>query len=121
MVEDQRTRLLEKKARIDARLKALALIEQKQKRRADTRRKIIAGALALEHGEQDAEFGRQMAALLNRYVTRPSDRTLFHFLDDRMPDASLPHTAGAADTFTVAAMPPHRDKHGPDSAVQEAA
>ena len=83
-----RDKLLARKAQIDARLQDLAAREQKQKRADDTRRKIIAGALVLEHMTIKADFAAEMVALLNRYVTRPQDRALFEFLDDRMPDKS---------------------------------
>src|SRR3954447_19440696 len=80
-MQDRLASLREKKARIDARLKALELQERKRKRRDDTRRKIIAGALALEHaethGEDDPAFAATLARLLNRFVTRPQDRDLF--------------------------------------------
>lgn len=59
---------------------------QQQKRKDDTRRKIITGALVLERAEADAAFAAELAALLNRYVTRPQDRALFDFLSDRTPD-----------------------------------
>ena len=100
MAQDERAKLLEKKARLDARLKALALQEQKQKRKDDTRRKIIAGALVLEHAELKPEFAGMLAALLNRYVTRPQDRALFHFLDDHAPNA----TPDASESFSSAAI-----------------
>ena len=46
-----------------------------QERKDDTRRKIIAGALALEH--KDVEFEATMRRLLDQYVIKPSDRALF--------------------------------------------
>ena len=53
-------------------------LAQKQ-RRDDTRRKIIAGALALTHRDEnpDTEFAAILDRLLNRYVERDSDRALF--------------------------------------------
>ena len=106
MSQDERAKLLEKKARIDARLKALAIADQKQKRKDDTRRKIITGALALEHATINAEFGAQLASLLNRYVERPEDRALFDFLDDRVSDVQPAKTEqDPTDSFaTVAAV-----------------
>jgi hypothetical protein len=59
---------------------------QQQKRKDDTRRKIIAGALVLERAETDAAFAAELTALLNHYVTKPQDRALFDFLSDRTPD-----------------------------------
>ena len=104
MSQDERARLLEKKARIDARLKALAIADQKQKRKDDTRRKIIAGALALEHATINNEFAAQLASLLNRYVERPEDRALFDFLDDRMSDVQPAKTEQApSNSFAAVA------------------
>jgi len=77
MTPNRRQKLLEQKARIDAQLKAIEARALQQKRRDDTRRKIIAGALALEHAEIDPAFGAALAKLLNRYVKRPQDRALF--------------------------------------------
>jgi large subunit ribosomal protein L7/L12 len=104
MASDERAKLLEKKARIDARLKELALSEQKQKRRDDTRRKIIAGALVLEHATIKSDFAAELAGLLNRYVTRPEDRKLFDFLDDRTPDV----TPAPSEGFAAVATPPEK-------------
>ena len=48
-------------------------------RKDDTRRKIIAGALALNHREKnpDSDFARKLNALLDEYVTKPHERALF--------------------------------------------
>lgn len=77
MSSDRLTRLREKKAQIDAQLKQLEAREREQERRNDTRRKIIVGALALEHAEKDEAFGAELYRLIARYVDRPQDRALF--------------------------------------------
>lgn len=46
-------------------------------RRLDTRKKIIAGALALEHMQFDGRYGQAFRALIDEYVTRDQDRALF--------------------------------------------
>ncbi len=46
-------------------------------RRLDTRKKIIAGALALEHMLFDGRYGQQFRALIDEYVTRDDERALF--------------------------------------------
>ena len=46
-------------------------------RKKDTRRKIIAGALALEHGKKDATFSHKLNALIDEYVTAANERALF--------------------------------------------
>ena|ERR1700722_11045812 len=76
---------------------ARALAAQKDEaRRIDTRRKVIAGALALEHLEHNAgsEFGKVMFRLLDEYVL-PKDRHLFEFLPQRdVPPASQDNQPG---------------------------
>ena len=77
MAADQLDKLREKRAQLDARLKKLEAREKEKARKADTRRKVIAGALALEHAEIDPEFGEKLHSLLARFVNRPQDRALF--------------------------------------------
>jgi hypothetical protein len=51
-------------------------------RKRDTRRKVIAGAVALAHAGHDGEFRGQLCRLLAQHVTRPHDRALFADLLD---------------------------------------
>jgi hypothetical protein len=71
--------LRKRRDQLDAQLKALEARNKQAERKADTRRKVIAGALALEHYQKnrDSEFGRVMFRLLDEYVVRPHDRALF--------------------------------------------
>ena len=48
-------------------------------RRLDTRRKIIAGALALTHADQNpgSDFAAQLDKLIAAHVTKPKERKLF--------------------------------------------
>ena len=46
-------------------------------RKQDTRRKVIAGALALKHMEIDPNFADTMRKLLNDHVERDEDKKLF--------------------------------------------
>ena len=48
-------------------------------RRLDTRRKIIAGALALTHAQQNpgSPFANQLKELIAAHVTKPKERELF--------------------------------------------
>lgn len=84
--------LRRKREQLDAQLRALEARSKQAERKADTRRKVIAGALALEHFEanRDSEFGRIMFRLLDEYVVRPHDRMLFPFL----PEPEAPRRAG---------------------------
>lgn len=75
--EEQLEELEKKKSQLDARIQKKRAAVRASQRRQDTRRKIIAGALALEHATIDAEFGRKLNRLLNEHVTRPDDRKLF--------------------------------------------
>ena len=56
-----------------------------QQRRDDTRRKIIAGAVLLNHAATNPAFAAEVIVLLNLRVTDPRDRALFDFLTDRHP------------------------------------
>jgi hypothetical protein len=62
---------------------------QRLERKADTRRKVIAGALALEHlaKNPDGEFARVLISLLDNFAEERS-RYLFPFLPKR--DGSKP-------------------------------
>lgn len=64
-----------KVSQLNARIASDKAKIREQDRKNDTRRKIIAGALALEH--KDVEFEATMRRLLDQYVIKPSDRALF--------------------------------------------
>lgn len=70
-------KLYQQRAQLAARIRQLEAREKTRSRKDDARRKIIAGALALEHAERDEEFGRTLNRLIGRFVTRPQDRALF--------------------------------------------
>lgn len=75
-------RLAEAKAAETLRLKKVRLqkVQAQQRsldRRLDTRKKIIAGALALEDMQFDGRYGQAFRALIDEYVTRDQDRALF--------------------------------------------
>jgi hypothetical protein len=110
---DKMTALLKKQEEIANQLKQLKAREKDTERKADTRRKVIAGALALEHFAQnpDSEFSRVFYKLLNEHVEDRS-RHLFTFLpdpegtppglvrDDPAPPAA-PSVAAAARAMTA--------------------
>ena len=80
----------------------------RSERKADTRRKVIAGALALEHfvANRNSEFARILFRLLDEYVVRPHDRGLFEFLSP--PDLLTPiseFTNAGRETAASAAPP----------------
>ena len=67
-------------------------ISKQRHRKLDTRRKIIAGALALEHMLFDGRYGQVFRALIDEYVTRDQDRALFDLppLPDNDPRRANP-------------------------------
>ena len=52
-------------------------LKKRRDRKLDTRRKIIAGALVLEHMKHDAEFADRFHSILDRYVDKAPERLLF--------------------------------------------
>ena len=81
---DKMTALLKKQEEIANQLKQLKAREKDSERKADTRRKVIAGALALEHLDKqpNSEFAKVLFKLLDDYV-EPRSRHLFSFLAKR--------------------------------------
>ena len=81
---DRLQTLRERRDQLDAQMRALEARKKEAERKADTRRKVIAGALALEHFEANkgSEFARTFLRLLDEYVVRPHDRMLFPVLDE---------------------------------------
>ncbi len=78
----------EKKAKIEAETKDKSLklknhlkrLEQREKaknRKRDTRRKILAGSLVLEHMEKDEAFAAKFRGDLDQFLKRDIDRALF--------------------------------------------
>jgi hypothetical protein len=94
---DRLQTLRQKREQLDAQLRALEARSKLAERKADTRRKVIAGALALEHYEKnpDSEFHRIIFQLLDEYVVRPHDRALFPELAES--DADSPRYSSDAD------------------------
>jgi len=95
-------KLEQKRAQLDAQLKAARARDRTQKRKDDTRRKIIAGALALEHAENNpnGEFSRTILGLIQTYVTADKERALFD-LDPLPPQKREPANARKSWMQTV--------------------
>jgi hypothetical protein len=94
-VDPEQLKTLEQRlAKAQRDLRQARTLEKKQARADDARRKIIAGALALEHLDKnpDSEFGKTLFRLLDEY-TRPHERPLFEFL----PARDAPPAPDAAD------------------------
>jgi hypothetical protein len=93
--------LRKKRDQLDAQMKLLDARRKQSERKADTRRKVIAGALALEHFEanRESEFARVLFRLMDEYVTRPYDRVLFPFLSAPATDNGESRPESPADDF----------------------
>lgn len=85
--------LEKKKAQLTAQIQKQKSLEKTAERKRDTRRKIIAGALALEHMELDDTFRQTMTRLLNRHV-KESDRHLFDLTEEPTPPPVPQNTGG---------------------------
>jgi hypothetical protein len=75
--EDKLAELEQEKRQIEARIQQQKARLRVQERKDDTRRKIIAGALALEHARVNPTFGEQLKKLIREHVTDQKSRSLF--------------------------------------------
>lgn len=75
--EEKLQRLETEKSQLQARIDKTRAQVRVQERKQDTRRKIIAGALALEHAKTNPAFGKELDSLIAKYVTKEEDRRLF--------------------------------------------
>ena len=87
--EERLQKLEEQKQKLSAKISKQKATLTAKKRKDDTRRKIIAGALALEHMEKDHGFRETMTRLLRDHV-KESDKALFN------PELSPPPAAPTA-------------------------
>lgn len=65
------------RAQLQARIEKTRAQVRSDERKKDTRRKIIAGALALEHAKTNPAFRKELDSLIARHVTKDEDRGLF--------------------------------------------
>lgn len=78
---DQRLKELQaKRDQLNAQIQRESAKARTAERKRDTRRKIIAGALALEHAERDPSFRETLQRLIREHV-KESDRPLFDMPD----------------------------------------
>jgi hypothetical protein len=101
---DKIAALRAKQAELAAQLKAAEARESEKQRKLDTRRKIVAGALALTHHEQnpDSEFAKVFFRLLDEYVVKKEERALFTFLSDTPETRPKP----SGDTHSLKVVQP---------------
>jgi len=70
-------RALTRFERKTAAVQKYAALKTRRDRKLDTRRKIIAGAIALEHMKYDGSFAAAFQELLDRFVEKGPERLLF--------------------------------------------
>jgi hypothetical protein len=70
-------KLKAKRDRINARLRQLKGRQQREGRKAETRKKILAGAFLIEQAKRDPEVNAWMLKGLAWFLTRPEERALF--------------------------------------------
>lgn len=79
--EEKIAELEQQEKTIKARLQREKAKLRQAERKADTRRKIIAGAIALEHAEVNPAFGAELWKVIEKSVTREQDRKLLGLRD----------------------------------------
>lgn len=77
MTGDKLQKLLEQRKALDARIQLERGRENEKKRKEDTRRKILAGAVVLDEADKNAGYRAELFKLLERFLSRPDDRALF--------------------------------------------
>ena len=75
-LEEQRSELEKQKAQIEARLKAINAKETDAKRKLDTRRKVIVGALVLGAAEAAGPHRDWLLQVLRAATTRPQEKKI---------------------------------------------
>ena len=77
MADTRLKRLMEKRDAVNARIKQEQNKLDAIERRADTRRKVLAGAAVLEWAKRDKDFAKRRDAELKAFLVRDIDRELF--------------------------------------------
>ena len=80
-------------AALAARLKQLEQREKAGERKADTKRKILVGAVVLDYARKDPRLDVWLRRRLDELLKRPQDRALFGLATPPSPTDS--HAAGA--------------------------
>jgi hypothetical protein len=89
-VDERLEKLRENERRIKERRKALEARVSAERRKAETRERIMLGAFILHHLDEDTPTGRQLAPLLQRelpmFLTRERDHALMAPLLKRLKE-----------------------------------
>jgi len=86
MASDKLARLIEQRKAVDERIKLEQNKRKAVERRMDTRRKVLAGALALNMAEKDKAFSARLNEELGRFLVRDSERALFGLPPLKQPE-----------------------------------
>ena len=103
------TKIKEKIGQLSARAKLIEAKERSRAKKDDTRRKILAGALALEKAEKDQEEKKKLMAELDGFLTRPMDRDLFG-LPEKPKSQNPPTEKPAGEKADVTPKPTEKRK-----------
>lgn len=76
-MSQEKHRLLARKARIDARLAAIAEADAKRRAKHDQRRADLAGRAVLKCARKDQAFAATLRAILDEEITGARNRALF--------------------------------------------
>lgn len=111
-------KLLERKAKLDARIQAIRSRESQQARKDDARRKVLVGALVLKAVESNQNQKLWLDGLLDNGLKRDDDRKLFNMPPLAAP-AAAPENAKAAPAAAAPAAPEKApDKPAPAGPVR---
>jgi len=84
--EQREKLLLQRRAQIDAQLALLKARDKEKERKADTRRKILIGAVVMQEMEKNPETDGWVRGLLKSRLVKDRDRDLFGLV--ALPKAS---------------------------------
>jgi hypothetical protein len=88
MVQAKLKQLMEKRNAVNARIRREQNKLAADKRKADTRRKVLAGAAVLEWAARDTDFSMRLMEELKRFLVRDADRELFGFQPVEKPKSA---------------------------------
>ena len=91
-------KLIEQRKAIDAQIRLEQNRENAEKKKADTRRKILTGAAVLDEAAKHPKFKADIDKLLGRFLKRADERALFG-----LPPLPVP----AVETHKTGKTPPH--------------
>lgn len=94
MSSDKLEALIKRREELDAQIQVESARRKDEQRKADARRKIIVGALAIEHMDKNptSDFAVLLLRLMDEYVTRPRDRALFPALPEAVEASEATQT-----------------------------